>query len=168
MRPKPINLNQLIQDVVELHKHRTLEIDLDLAADLPEITADPDRLRQVLNNLVVNARDAAPENETPQIAIGTRRAGDDSYVELLFSDDGPGFPQDILAHVFEPYVTTKDKGTGLGLAIVKRIVEEHGGSIWAENPVAGGARITVQLPVSLASRPGLPQPRPNVARAQTG
>ncbi len=168
MRPRAINLNQLIQDVVELHKHRTLEIDIDLARDLPEIIADPDRLRQVLNNLVVNARDAAPENETPKITIGTRRAGDDAYVELLFSDDGPGFPQDILAHVFEPYVTTKDKGTGLGLAIVKRIVEEHGGSIWAENPGSGGARITVQLPVSLASRPGLPQPRPNVARAQSG
>jgi len=68
-------------------------------------------------------------------------------VELCFHDDGPGFPEPILNQLFEPYVTTKPKGTGLGLAVVKKIVEEHGGILWAENAEQGGAVITLRLPV---------------------
>jgi nitrogen fixation/metabolism regulation signal transduction histidine kinase len=62
-------------------------------------------------------------------------------------DNGPGFPNHILASAFEPYVTTKPKGTGLGLAIVKKIVEEHGGWIQLETPADGGARVSVRLPI---------------------
>ena len=62
-------------------------------------------------------------------------------------DDGPGFPNHILANAFEPYVTTKPKGTGLGLAIVKKIVEEHGGWIQLESPPDGGAWIVIRLPL---------------------
>ena len=61
-------------------------------------------------------------------------------------DTGPGFDQDLLGEMFEPYVTTKTKGTGLGLAIVKKIVEEHGGQIWAEN-LDDGACVILRLPV---------------------
>jgi signal transduction histidine kinase len=68
-------------------------------------------------------------------------------VELRVEDTGPGIPEHIMERLFEPYVTTKPRGTGLGLAIVKRIVEEHGGWIWAENPATGGTAIVVRLPV---------------------
>jgi signal transduction histidine kinase len=81
--------------------------------------------------------------------IGSHRehaAGADC-VELSIRDDGPGFPDTILDHAFEPYVTTKPKGTGLGLAIVKKIVEEHGGWIQLESPVGGGARIAIRMPL---------------------
>ena len=63
-------------------------------------------------------------------------------------DCGPGIPEDLLGRLFEPYVTTKPKGTGLGLAIVKKIVEEHGGMLWAENRSDGGACIVIRLPVA--------------------
>ena len=55
-------------------------------------------------------------------------------MELVVEDNGPGFPEDLMDQMFEPYVTTNDKGTGLGLAIVKKIVEEHNGSLFAEKP----------------------------------
>ena len=66
---------------------------------------------------------------------------------MRFEDNGPGFPEPLLGQLFEPYITSKPKGTGLGLAIVKKIVEEHGGILWAENRESGGACITLRLPV---------------------
>jgi len=65
---------------------------------------------------------------------------------LCVQDAGPGFSEELRGRYFEPYVTSKSKGTGLGLAIVKKIIEEHGGMIWADN-AEYGARITAQLPI---------------------
>jgi nitrogen fixation/metabolism regulation signal transduction histidine kinase len=121
----------------------------------------------VLHNLLLNARDALSGRTKPVISILTRgvHAGEQPYVELVVRDNGPGFPESLMERLFEPYVTDKEKGTGLGLAIVKRIIEEHGGSIQAENltsPSAtdlddhspsegGGAGITIRLPVNRAA-----------------
>ena len=69
------------------------------------------------------------------------------FVEFEVRDYGSGFPEETLGQYFEPYTTTKPKGTGLGLAIVKKIVEEHGGMVWAENAKESGARIIIRLPV---------------------
>ena len=69
------------------------------------------------------------------------------------SDDGPGFPAELVARIFEPYVTSKARGSGLGLAIVKRIVDEHGGNVHADNRVDGGARVLITLPAA-AAEPG--------------
>jgi nitrogen fixation/metabolism regulation signal transduction histidine kinase len=66
---------------------------------------------------------------------------------LAVCDNGSGFPQELLARAFEPYVTTKRHGTGLGLAIVKKIVEEHKGNIQISNRAAGGACVSISLPV---------------------
>jgi signal transduction histidine kinase len=82
------------------------------------------------------------------IEIETRAGGEDNLdlVELRIRDHGPGIPEAILGRVFEPYVTTKARGTGLGLAIVKKIIDEHGGQVWAENHAEGGASVVVRLP----------------------
>jgi len=161
---EPTELNQLVQDVVELHKRddRPMSMRLDLAPGLPPISADRDRLRQVLNNLIINARDALSNTDGPEICIVTRNADEpeSGYVELCIEDNGPGVPEDMLDRLFEPYVTTKEKGTGLGLAIVKRIVEEHGGTLWAENRSPCGARVTIRLP-RVAER-GTPSIEPNL------
>jgi nitrogen fixation/metabolism regulation signal transduction histidine kinase len=172
--PKPINLNDLVRDVIELYRAergpasvdtiplRGIEDDgpatnvklrLDLASDLPPIVADAGRLRQVLHNLLLNARDALARLAKPTIRIVTRSVseGEHRYIELGICDNGPGFPTDLMDRLFEPYVTSKTKGTGLGLAIVKRIVEEHRGSIVAENLPGGGAGITIRLPVTSAA-----------------
>jgi len=76
---------------------------------------------------------------------------DSRFMELRVEDNGPGIPADVMAHVFEPYITTKPKGTGLGLAVVKKIVEEHNGLIRADNLPAGGACFVIRLPLAAAS-----------------
>ena len=126
-----------------------MEINLDLAQEPLPIQSDKGRLRKLLHNLVKNAIEAIRDGHGSTLWIGARRAhaaGADC-AELSVRDDGPGFPDHILANAFEPYVTTKPKGTGLGLAIVKKIVEEHGGWIQLESPPEGGARIVIRLPL---------------------
>ena len=104
------------------------------------------QLRQVIHNLVANAEDALIEEAAPEIRISTRAEGRD--VVLAVSDNGGGFPKEILARAFEPYVTTKAKGTGLGLAIVKKIVDEHHGQIEIANAAPNGAQIRIRLPLA--------------------
>ncbi|MGD8828527.1 MAG: ATP-binding protein [Gammaproteobacteria bacterium] len=146
-----LDLNHLVGEVAELYRGRGagIAIDLDLAADMPEIEADAGRLRQILHNLIKNAFEALEGSEDGRVRIATRLQpvpGDGVMAEIAVEDNGPGFDSDLLGQVFDPYVTSKPKGTGLGLAIVKKLVEEHGGTIRAENPATGGARLTVLLP----------------------
>jgi nitrogen fixation/metabolism regulation signal transduction histidine kinase len=154
MQPEPVDINALIRDVVELYRGRHYPVDmrLDLDPAAPPISADPGRLRQVLHNLVLNAVDALADTPAPALTLQTRASGrgDARWVELQVCDNGPGFDAAVMDRLFEPYVTTKDKGTGLGLAIVKKIVEEHNGALWAENPGEGGARLTIRLPAPAA------------------
>jgi nitrogen fixation/metabolism regulation signal transduction histidine kinase len=150
MELKEVNLNNLITDVSELYKRddRGIGFTYDLDTQLPRITADAGRLRQVLNNLLINAQDALVNTEAPAIVLSTRtvETGDNSYVELVVRDNGPGIPEEMMSKLFEPYATSKEKGTGLGLAIVKRIVEEHGGGVWVDSRPGEGTRTTIRLP----------------------
>jgi nitrogen fixation/metabolism regulation signal transduction histidine kinase len=152
---QPVNLNQLVRDVVELYKGgaNPVRYRLELDPELPALAADAGRLRQVLHNLLLNAGDSLAGIDRPQLQLTTRRveANDGPLVELTFRDNGPGFAPSVIDHLFEPYVTTKDKGTGLGLAIVKKIIEEHSGMLWAGNLKDGGASLTLRLPVSAPS-----------------
>jgi len=145
------NLNQLVQEVAELYRLQdpACRIELDLAADLPEIEADRGRVRQILANLITNGIEALAGTPGGRVAIATRlqTGAGVPQVALVVADNGPGFRRDLLAKAFEPYVTTKARGTGLGLAIVKRIIDEHGGRIEAENGAEGGARVQVLLPI---------------------
>nr|MBP8283883.1 hypothetical protein [Chromatiaceae bacterium] len=121
-----------------------------------------------------NALEAVEDKPEARIRIATRRLDDQDrpQLELSVADNGGGIDAALLDRLFEPYVTTKAKGTGLGLAIVKKIIEEHGGIIWAEN-TKGGARVATRLPlwrdehhgevpkeppVALAPRPRAPAP----------
>ncbi|MFT5112985.1 MAG: PAS domain S-box-containing protein [Parasphingorhabdus sp.] len=145
-----LDLNKLILDVVELHRPGARwAILTELEDNLPIIAADPVQIRQVLNNLILNTRDAVlSDSDNPKITLSTRtltEAGR-NWIQLSVSDNGPGFPIDLIDRIFDPYVTTKIKGTGLGLAIVHRIIEEHGGKIHAENDQ--GAVIRIRLPIS--------------------
>jgi signal transduction histidine kinase len=84
-----------------------------------------------------------------QLEIATRMVefGGRDYAEISLCDRGPGIDPETIDRLFDPYVTTKNKGTGLGLAIVKKLVEEHGGTVSAENLESGGAVLTVRLPI---------------------
>jgi len=90
-----------------------------------------------------------------QITIRATTIPATRMVELRVEDNGPGVSQDQAEKIFEPYFTTKTEGTGLGLAIVKKIIEEHGGIIWAEN-TKPGARIQARLPTGPSSSEGSP------------
>ena len=148
-QPRVTGINELIKDVVEMYRSGDTGQGLTTRLDpkLQPMEADPDRLRQVLHNLIKNALEAQAKKDEPYLTIETRYLNDKGtpYAEIIFTDHGSGFPEDILVHAFEPYTTTKTKGSGLGLAIVKKIIEEHGGDVRAENHQDGGARITLRL-----------------------
>lgn len=152
MEVNEVRVNQLVSDVSELYKRDDQDIDIrfELEPELPSISADARGLRQVLNNLLINAQDALVGTDNPEIILSTRsvQVNKDDYVELSVTDNGPGIPEDIIGKLFEPYVTTKEKGTGLGLAIVKRVIEEHGGVIRVENQSKSGVRFTMRLPIT--------------------
>ncbi|WP_127478721.1 sensor histidine kinase [Sulfurivermis fontis] len=155
IRLEMVGMNRIVNEVVELYRteQRPIGFDLQLDPRTPTIEADAGRLRQVLHNLIKNALEACGPAGA-HIRITTRCAQETGcrYVELSVCDDGPGIPEEMLANLFEPYVTSKPKGTGLGLAIVKKIVEEHGGMIWVENMPEGGACIMIRLPVKKAEQ----------------
>ena len=146
------DINQLLQDVAELYRadEDDASFTLVLDADLTPIPVDLPRMRQLIHNLIKNALEAQQSNDVAQVRITTRTTmvNAQRMLEIITTDDGPGFPVESLSRVFEPYVTSKPRGTGLGLAIVKKIVEEHDGTIKAENRPSGGAMVTVQLPFS--------------------
>ena len=143
-------LPDLIRDVAELH-HRddeSLKISFDIDDSIKTIQSNPSALRQVLNNLIINAKHALPEIDKPVITLGLQKATDvtGDYVDLSVEDNGTGIPEEMRESLFDPYVSSKSKGSGLGLAIVKRIVEEHGGTVWAEVGQSDGTRLVVRLP----------------------
>ncbi len=119
-----------------------IRLKLDLAEDLPVIHGDPEQLRQLFLNLLLNARDASePGGEIVISGWKTARR-----VHIAISDVGCGIEKNQLERIFEPYVTSKPEGTGVGLAIVKRIAMDHGGSIRFESKSGEGTVFTVSLP----------------------
>jgi len=152
-QPTRLDLNHLVGEVLALYENSRVPITKRLAPELPPVWADGAQIRQVIHNLVQNAQDAL-ENvrgnaRAPAIEVSTVLA--DDGVRLAVSDNGAGFPEELMARIFEPYVTTKPRGTGLGLAIVKKIIDEHHGSVAIENQPARGASVTVLLPLAEAA-----------------
>src|SRR5512135_490722 len=144
-----LDLNALVTEVLALYENSRVPIIKRLAPELPAVLADSAQIRQVIHNLVQNAQDALESGRSwraaPSIEVRTEGLGD--RVRLSVSDNGPGFPEDLMTRIFEPYVTSKPRGTGLGLAIVKKIIDEHHGNIAIENRPERGACVSVMLPV---------------------
>ncbi len=144
-----VNLNQVVQDSCYFFEARCakegIQLVQALSPNLPEVTADPAQLSQVLVNLVVNALQSMPG--AGKITIRTRSC--DHNVYLIVEDTGAGMSQEVLAKIFVPFFTTKDvgHGTGLGLPVVHGIVTAHGGSIDVESRVGYGTRFEIRLPI---------------------
>ncbi len=152
-RVSPMNLtwcdlNQVIDRCVRLVQHKLdmagIQVNLDLAAELPPAHCDPAQIEQVALAMVMNAIDALPQEGN--LWISTRVSA--GAIELVIRDDGIGIPDEHLAHIFEPFYTTKESGgSGLGLAISQNIVERHGGSIEVKSVVGEGTTFKIVLPI---------------------
>jgi nitrogen fixation/metabolism regulation signal transduction histidine kinase len=156
MKVTKFPLNTLVTEVVDLHRVQEsgVQIDVDLDSRVDQVEADRGRVRQILNNLIVNGAEAVEHVAAGRVVVATRleTSGNGAYVTITVSDNGPGFSREVLGRIFDPYVTSKPKGTGLGLAIVKKIVEEHGGRVEADNRPEGGGRVRVSLPLTDGTR----------------
>ena len=166
------DVNALVREIAELYRaaeaggvDTLARVELDLDPQLPLVPLDTPRLRQLVHNLVKNALEAQHDQPERVVHVATRiaRQRGRAMLEIVCRDEGPGFGPELLSRVFEPYVTSKPRGTGLGLAIVRKIVEEHDGTIRAENDAGGGARVTVALPCPDARGARLGQLRGNAA-----
>jgi signal transduction histidine kinase len=110
-------------------------------AGLPPVLARPGELKEVLFNLIENARAAITEHGT--ITVNARVADGQVYVEVV--DTGIGIPDEMLPRIFDPHFSTRSSGTGLGLAIVRRLVESWGGTVEAESSPGAGTKVCVRL-----------------------
>jgi len=157
-QPTMVDINQLLGKTIEfINNHPSFsapdasrKIVQELAPDLPEVSVDPQQLKQVFLNLFLNAADALADG-----GIITLKTGHDAQVQkvvIQLQDTGKGIPEELIDKVFQPFFTTKLKGTGLGLAVSKRLVEDNGGSIKVENNVAGGVTFTITLPANATIR----------------
>ena len=151
---KPLDLNQLILDVMALYAPEPSErvtrarVFTDLDPTLPLIEGDAQQLRQVVHNLLQNAQDASEPQS--HVMLVTRWSPARKRVKLTVLDEGTGFAPNILQRAFEPYVTTKTKGTGLGLAVVKKIADEHGARLDIANRVEEGVVKGAQVSLSFS------------------
>ena len=145
---EPIDLNEIIrQMVVLLHdaaNRQSISIRTDLDAALPTTTADHVQLQQVLMNLMLNGIEAM-QDESGELSVTSTRT-EDGQLLISVSDSGKGLPGEQPERIFEAFFTTKPQGTGMGLSISRRIIESHGGRLWASLNTGRGATFQFTLP----------------------
>ncbi len=149
MQAQVLDIAALVRDVVELYvtSHPKPVIKLTTEEQLPALSGDPDRLRQLLHNLIKNAIEATESIADARVWVALSKTSGIAHTEVVLtvSDNGHGFPTEALGSLFEPYFTSKTKGTGLGLAIVKKIAEEHSSIVEVHNADHGGAVISIRF-----------------------
>lgn len=145
----PIQLKPLAESALRLLEPRLAEQSVRVTTEfeeIPNVSADGERLREVFVNLIGNAIDAMMDGPRRELRLILRRK-DEEKIQAIVEDSGPGIPQADLTSVFEPFHTRKQFGTGMGLAYCQKLAREHGGAMSAENIPNGGARFTLTLPV---------------------
>jgi len=151
LKMQAVSPSEVVDQTLQLLRPRfesyNVALDLQRPTPLPEILADPDQLKEVLVNLLVNACEAMVGGGT--ITIREEENFEESLgrlVRLKISDTGPGIPPALQEKIFQPFFSTKEEGTGLGLPIAARIIGEHGGWLTVDSPAGQGAAFTIQLP----------------------
>ena len=165
VRPVPTDINEIVSRSLSHFRIRAPQrrVSLNIPRDLPEVSADPRRLCEVLDNLLDNVLKYTPAHAPIFIQCEAITEGLRPTIRLCVRDDGPGIPEELLERIFEPFQQTYENagryagGVGLGLAISRRIVEAHGGRIWAESTEGQGAAFYITLPMALSTPGSLPQ-----------
>ncbi|MBF0473403.1 MAG: hypothetical protein HQK93_06685 [Nitrospirae bacterium] len=148
---KSISIQQLIDETLSLIKNelslKDISIDLHIERNLPSIYGDDQKLKQVLINLALNAKDAMSEKGHLLVTAGLSRKS--NFVKIKVTDDGTGIPKHILDHIFDPFFTTKNisAGTGLGLSVCQGIIANHNGTMSVSSLVGVGTTFTIRLPI---------------------
>ncbi len=144
---QPIDLTPIIRRVLTLTgkfiQHNNIVVDKALAPELPPVPASPGELEQVLLNLVINAVEAMPDGGKLSVVSQVVNEG----VEICVADTGCGISTEHMAHIFEPFYSTKEEGTGLGLSVSHSVIQRHEGRIHVESTVGKGTRFTLWLPL---------------------
>ena len=150
---KPVNVNIIVEDTLLLLNRQLQRANVEVKTELeplPDAVIAADQIRQVLSNLVINAKDAMPQGGRLRIHTRHIPGADDlhGWVRILIADTGTGIPQEMIRSIFEPFVTTKgERGTGLGLWIVKGILQNHAGKLTVKSKVGKGTVFKIDLPV---------------------
>ncbi len=152
LRMQEISPSDVVDQTVQLLRHRLesygVDVKMDRLGPLQEILGDPEQLKEVLANLVINSCEAMQGGGT--ITIEEKEGHEDVLGDVVFirvKDNGPGIPPSERQRVFDPFFTTKEEGTGLGLSIAVRIVENHGGSLDLVSKEGEGAVFVITLPI---------------------
>ncbi len=150
MRPIPVDLAEVLDEVLLLVEHRSLPSNLTLIRQYPEslpARVDPQQFRQALWNLCINAVQSMPDGG--ELRVGSCRLPDHgrpAWLQIWVADTGCGIPDEHLPHVFEPFYSTKPEGSGLGLALVYRVLQDHGGQVEVRSRPGEGTTFTLTLP----------------------
>jgi two-component system NtrC family sensor kinase len=146
---KDVDVNQVVEEVFSLVSNQTAILGVEVTKDLarvPMVEADFGQLRQAFINIVINGIEAMGKGGT--LRVTTRPRPEENGLEIVFQDDGPGIPPELMQKIFDPFFTTKEKGTGLGLSVVYGIVERHKGRVTVDSEPGKGTRFTIRLPAS--------------------
>lgn len=158
MKKVPTSVGSLIEHTLKLTelqaRKKGISIKTDIAPGTPDAVIDPDRIKQALLNLCLNALEAMKTGGTLTLSL---RRQDERALMIGISDTGPGIPRKEMDRIFDPFYTTKTSGTGLGLAIVHRIIEAHGGEIRVTSDPGGGTTFTILLPTGDERSSGRPE-----------
>jgi signal transduction histidine kinase len=145
---QPVQLNNIVEDICTLTathlRHKEISFEFFPDPDLPAVRAIPDQIRQVVLNLFMNAVEAMQTGG--HLSVYTQQVSEQDRILLMVHDTGPGIEPELLPHIFEPFITSKETGTGLGLTITYDIIRQHGGDIYVENSPEGGATFRILLP----------------------
>ena len=144
-----VDLNGVVTEIEPIARilgGKGLQFNFDLSEEALPVQADSGQLKQIITNLVVNARDALPDGGS--LTVST--VSTDTEAELSVADNGHGMAEEIMDKIFEPFFSTKgsDEGTGLGLSVVRGIVEGHKGTISVESVVGEGTIFRIRLPLA--------------------
>jgi signal transduction histidine kinase len=165
------DLAQVIREAIALVEGRASRQQIDIRQTLPaapvELDIDPEQIRQVLVNLLLNAFDAMPHGGSVNVMLspGSGQGDGAEYAQVSVRDRGSGITPRVLDRLFDPFVSGKENGLGLGLSICKRLIEAHGGSIEGRNVSGGGAEFMFRLPRNI--KPVAARHEPAVAVTST-